>query len=149
MCGSTLNCQTLCLGARPRYSLVVGEDVKKPTNQTNLSPLFPLSLPLPVLVNLSLYFIQHSPHYFFSSRYPSLHLLAPYTLPSTNIIIPLLLPLPLIISYIPPPPFPPLTSRAANSLVQQGPDQDMSGYRVRPAFEIRASLLEKKVRVET
>ena len=36
MCGSTLNCQTLCLGARPRYSLVVDEDVKKPTNQTNL-----------------------------------------------------------------------------------------------------------------
>ena len=33
MCGSTLNCQTLCLGARPRYSLVVEEDVKKPTNQ--------------------------------------------------------------------------------------------------------------------
>ena len=34
MCGSTLNCQTLCLGARPRYSLVVDEDVKKPTNQS-------------------------------------------------------------------------------------------------------------------
>ena len=34
MCGSTLNCQTLCLGARPRYSLFVDEDVKKPTNQT-------------------------------------------------------------------------------------------------------------------
>ena len=33
MRGSTLNCQTLCLGARPRYSLVVDEDVKKPTNQ--------------------------------------------------------------------------------------------------------------------
>ena len=33
MCGSTLNCQTLCLGARPRYNLVVDEDVKKPTNQ--------------------------------------------------------------------------------------------------------------------
>ena len=33
MCGSTLNCQTLCLGARPRYSLVVDEDVKKPINQ--------------------------------------------------------------------------------------------------------------------
>ena len=33
MCDSTLNCQTLCLGARPRYSLVVDEDVKKPTNQ--------------------------------------------------------------------------------------------------------------------
>ena len=33
MCGSTLNCQTLCLAARPRYSLVVDEDVKKPTNQ--------------------------------------------------------------------------------------------------------------------
>ena len=33
MCGSTLNCQTLCLGTRPRYNLVVDEDVKKPTNQ--------------------------------------------------------------------------------------------------------------------
>ena len=33
MCDSMLNCQTLCLGARPRYNLVVGEDVKKPTNQ--------------------------------------------------------------------------------------------------------------------
>ena len=33
MCGSTLNCQTLCLGALPQYSLVVDEDVKKPTNQ--------------------------------------------------------------------------------------------------------------------
>ena len=30
MCGSTLN----CLGARPRYNLVVDEDIKKPTNQT-------------------------------------------------------------------------------------------------------------------
>ena len=29
------NCQTLCLGARPRYNLVVDEDVKKPTKQTN------------------------------------------------------------------------------------------------------------------
>ena len=37
MCGSTLNCQTLCLGARPRYSLVVDEDVKKPTNQPTKS----------------------------------------------------------------------------------------------------------------
>ena len=35
MCGSTYNCQTLRLGARPQYSLVVGKDVKKPTNQTN------------------------------------------------------------------------------------------------------------------
>ena len=34
MCGSTANCQTLCLGARPRYSLVVDEDVKKPNKQT-------------------------------------------------------------------------------------------------------------------
>ena len=33
LCGSTLNCQTLCLGARPQYKLVVDEDVKKPTNQ--------------------------------------------------------------------------------------------------------------------
>ena len=37
MCGSTLNCQTLCLGAYLRYSLVVDEDVKKPTKQTNIS----------------------------------------------------------------------------------------------------------------
>ena len=29
------NCQTLCLGARPRYSLVVDEDVKKPNKQTS------------------------------------------------------------------------------------------------------------------
>ena len=36
MCGSTLNCQTLCREARPRYSLVVDEDVKKPTNQLKL-----------------------------------------------------------------------------------------------------------------
>ena len=35
MCGSTQNCQTLCLGARPRNSLVVDEDVKKPHKQTN------------------------------------------------------------------------------------------------------------------
>ena len=34
MCGSMSNCQTLCLGARPRYNLVVDEDVKKPTKQT-------------------------------------------------------------------------------------------------------------------
>ena len=30
MCGSTWNWQTLCLGAGPRYNLVVDEDVKKP-----------------------------------------------------------------------------------------------------------------------
>ena len=30
MFGSTQNFQTLCLGARPRYGLVVDEDVKKP-----------------------------------------------------------------------------------------------------------------------
>ena len=36
MCGSTLNCQTLCLGARPRYNLVVDEDVKKPTRQVQV-----------------------------------------------------------------------------------------------------------------
>ena len=35
MCGSRLNCQTLCLGARPRYSLVVDEDVKKSTNSSS------------------------------------------------------------------------------------------------------------------
>ena len=28
-----VNCQTLCLGARPRYNLEVDEDVKKPTKQ--------------------------------------------------------------------------------------------------------------------
>ena len=39
LCGSTLNCQTLCLGARPRYSLVVDEDVKKPTNQPTPLPV--------------------------------------------------------------------------------------------------------------
>ena len=33
MCGSTLNCQTHCLGARPQYNLEVDEDVKKPTKQ--------------------------------------------------------------------------------------------------------------------
>ena len=37
MCGSTQNFQTLCLGARPRYNLVVDEDVKKPNKQTNTS----------------------------------------------------------------------------------------------------------------
>ena len=37
MCGSTSNCQTLCLGARPQYNLVVDEDVKEPTSQTNLN----------------------------------------------------------------------------------------------------------------
>ena len=31
-----VNCQTLCLGARPRYNLVVDEDVKKPNKQTML-----------------------------------------------------------------------------------------------------------------
>ena len=31
-----VSCQTLCLGARPRYSLVLDEDVKKPTKQTAL-----------------------------------------------------------------------------------------------------------------
>ena len=35
LCGSTYNCQTLCLGARPRYNLVVDEDFKKPTQPTN------------------------------------------------------------------------------------------------------------------
>ena len=35
VCGRTLNCQTLCLGARPRYNLEVAEDVKKPTNNNN------------------------------------------------------------------------------------------------------------------
>ena len=33
MGGSTVNCQILCPGARPRYSLDVDEDVKKPANQ--------------------------------------------------------------------------------------------------------------------
>ena len=38
MCGrlaARKNCQTLCRGARPRYNLVVDEDVKKPSKQTN------------------------------------------------------------------------------------------------------------------
>ena len=38
MCGSTLNCQTLCLGAGARYNLVVDEDVKEPTNQPTKAP---------------------------------------------------------------------------------------------------------------
>ena len=42
MCGSMKNCQTLCLGARLRYSLVVDEDVKKPTKPNH--PLNPGSL---------------------------------------------------------------------------------------------------------
>ena len=54
VCGSTLNFQTLCLGACPRYNLVVDEDVKKPTNQLcvslsiYLSDSFPSSLSLPL-----------------------------------------------------------------------------------------------------
>ena len=36
MCGSTKICQTLCLGARPRYNLVVDEDLKKPNKTKNL-----------------------------------------------------------------------------------------------------------------
>ena len=39
-------CQTLCLGARPRYSLVVDEDVKKPTNQPTLSLIQPFDASL-------------------------------------------------------------------------------------------------------
>ena len=35
ICGSTYNCQTLCLGARPRYNPVVDENFKKSTKQTN------------------------------------------------------------------------------------------------------------------
>ena len=37
------NCQTLCLGARLRYNLVVNEDIKKPTKQTSgeATPLTP------------------------------------------------------------------------------------------------------------
>ena len=34
MCGSTS--RRSCLGARPRYNLVVNEDVKKPNKQTNI-----------------------------------------------------------------------------------------------------------------
>ena len=44
MCGSTYNCQTLCLGARLRYSLVVDEDVKKQTNKQALFSSASLSL---------------------------------------------------------------------------------------------------------
>ena len=35
VCGSTYNCQTLCIRARPRYSLVVNEDVKKTAKRPN------------------------------------------------------------------------------------------------------------------
>ena len=35
VCGSTQKVSDISLGTRPRYSLVVEEDVKKPTNQTN------------------------------------------------------------------------------------------------------------------
>ena len=69
MCGSTLNCQTLCPGARPRYSLVVDEDVKKPTNQptkidiinnhhNSLRSLILLSF---LFVLLLLFFYLHAP----------------------------------------------------------------------------------------
>ena len=44
VCGSTYNCQTLCLGARLRHSIVVDEDVKKPTKQTNKYQCFSIDL---------------------------------------------------------------------------------------------------------
>ena len=40
MCGRTLNCQTLFLGAHVQYKLVVDEDVKKSNKQTNKPVLF-------------------------------------------------------------------------------------------------------------
>ena len=46
MCGSTKNCQTLCLGVRPRYSLVVDEDVKKPNKHAASNYLCSPSLPV-------------------------------------------------------------------------------------------------------
>ena len=45
MCGTTYNYQTLYLGARPRYSLAVDEDVKKLTKQTKLTRLLSQSFP--------------------------------------------------------------------------------------------------------
>ena len=72
ICGSTLNCQTLCLGARPRYNLVVDEDVKKPTNQTNklfisisLLPPPPLSLSLSISSSSSSSFPSFPPFVFY------------------------------------------------------------------------------------
>ena len=58
MCGSTQNCQTLCLGARPRNNLVVDDDVKKPTKQTkknyvSYSPSPLLHYISPILLNKS------------------------------------------------------------------------------------------------
>ena len=51
VCGSTENYQTLCLGARPRYNLIVDEDVKKPNKQTNLL-LSPARHPFPLYPTL-------------------------------------------------------------------------------------------------
>ena len=74
MCGSTLNCQTLCLGARPLYNLVVDQDVKKPTNQPALS----LSLYLLITISLSM-----SVSLCFPTAFPPLRT-HPQTSPSTS-----------------------------------------------------------------
>ena len=60
MCGSTLNCQTLCLGARPRYNLVVEEDVKKPTNQPLASEI--LTVNTLTIVRRLLYLLDRMSH---------------------------------------------------------------------------------------
>ena len=62
MCGSTLNCQTLCLGARPRYSLVVDEDVKKPTNQPTTPAAVVGVIPVVVVavVNTDVVIVTHA-----------------------------------------------------------------------------------------
>ena len=53
MCGSTSNCQTICLGARPRYMLVFDVDVKKPTNQPNKqTKLVLVSVRISILVRM-------------------------------------------------------------------------------------------------
>ena len=55
MCGSTQNCQTLCLGARPRYGLVVDEDVKKPNKKNKKTkPFIPERHSLLILSLLSM-----------------------------------------------------------------------------------------------
>ena len=40
MCGSTENCQMLCPGARPQYSLIVDKDVNKPNKQAERWRIF-------------------------------------------------------------------------------------------------------------
>ena len=56
MCGCTQNCKTLCLGTRPRYSLVVDEDFKKLNKLT-----FPISLSFSLSPPPSLSLISYPP----------------------------------------------------------------------------------------